>query len=55
VEKDPKLRKEFEQKIESDSTFAKNPEAILQFFMQKVRQNVEPNANRYPVSKLFLL
>jgi len=55
LEKDPKLRKEFEQKIESDSTFAKNPEAILQFFMQKVRQNVEPNANRYPVSKLFLL
>jgi murein tripeptide amidase MpaA len=55
LEKDPKLRKEFEQKIESDSTFANNPEAILQFFMQKVRQNVEPNANRYPVSKLFLL
>ena len=55
LKKDPELRKEFGQKIESDSTFANNPEAILQFFMQKVRQNVEPNANRYPVSKLFLL
>ena len=53
LEKDPQLRKEFEQKMQSDTTFAKNPEAILQFFMQKVRQNVEPDANRYPVSKLF--
>ncbi|MDP3451541.1 MAG: hypothetical protein Q8R90_01180, partial [Bacteroidales bacterium] len=55
MEKDPELRREFEQKRASDPNFANSPEAILQFFMQKVRQNVEPNANRYPISKLFLL
>jgi hypothetical protein len=54
MEKDPELRREFEQKRASDPNFANSPEAILQFFMQKVRQNVEPNANRYPISKLFL-
>ncbi len=53
MEKDPELRREFEQKKISDSAFANNPDAILRYFMQKVRQNVEPNANRYPITKLY--
>lgn len=53
MEKDPELRREFEQKKISDPAFANNPDAILRYFMQKVRQNVEPNANRYPITKLY--
>lgn len=53
MERDPELRREFEQKKVSDPAFANNPDAILRYFMQKVRQNVEPNANRYPITKLY--
>jgi len=51
--KDPALKAEFEQKKASDPAFAKDPNAILQYFMGKVRQNVEPNVNRYPVARLL--
>lgn len=50
---DPQLRKEFEQKKEQDKEFASNPNAILQYFMTKVRANIEQNSNRYPVIKIF--
>ena len=50
---DPKLREEFEQKKASDPAFANDSNAILQFFMAKVRSNVEPNINRYPVCRLM--
>lgn len=51
--KDPALKKEFETKKATDPAFANDPKAILQFFMSKVRENVEPNANRYPVGRLL--
>jgi hypothetical protein len=51
--KDPALKEEFEAKKASDSVFANDPNAILQFFMTKVRKNVEPNANRYPIGRLI--
>lgn len=51
--KDPALKKEFEIKKATDPAFANDPKAILQFFMSKVRENVEPNANRYPVGRLL--
>lgn len=51
--KDPELRKEFELKKQQDKQFASNPDAILQFFMTKVRANIEQDANRYPVIKIF--
>jgi len=51
--KDPALKAEFEKKKASDPAFANDPNAILQFFMSKVRQNVEPNVNRYPVARLL--
>lgn len=50
---DPQLRKEFELKKEQDKEFASNPTAILQYFMTKVRANIEQDANRYPVIKIF--
>ena len=53
LEKDEALRAEFESKKANDPEFASNPNAILQFFMSKVRENVEPNANRYPVGRLM--
>ncbi len=51
--KDPALAKEFELKKQQDPKFASNPNAILQFFMTKVRANVELHANRYPIIKIF--
>ena len=51
--KDPALKAEFEAKKASDPEFAASPQAILQFFMTKVRQNVEPYANMYPVVKQY--
>jgi len=51
--KDPLLKKEFEAKKASDPAFANDPNAILQFFMSKVRKNVEPDVNRYPVGRLM--
>jgi hypothetical protein len=51
--KDPLLKKEFEAKKASDPAFANDPNAILQFFMNKVRKNVEPDVNRYPVGRLM--
>lgn len=53
LEKDAALRAEFESKKANDPEFASNPNAILQFFMTKVRENVEPHANRYPIGRLF--
>jgi hypothetical protein len=50
---DPKLKAEFEEKKRSDPAFAKDPNAILQFFMSKVRKTVELNVNRYPVARLM--
>ncbi|PKP43229.1 MAG: hypothetical protein CVT93_01220 [Bacteroidetes bacterium HGW-Bacteroidetes-10] len=51
--KDPVLKAEFENKKATDPAFAKDPNAILQFLMSKVRKNVEPNVNRYPVARLL--
>jgi murein tripeptide amidase MpaA len=53
LEKDAALRAEFENKKADDPEFASNSNAILQFFMSKVREDVEPNANRYPVCRLM--
>lgn len=53
MEKDPELRRVFEAKKASDSSFASNPQAILQFFMTKLRENVEKNINLYPVGRIF--
>ena len=49
----PALRKTFEDKKASDPAFAKNPQAILQFFMTELRKNVEPEANLYPVGRVI--
>ncbi len=51
--KDSVLKREFETKKATDPAFANDPQAILQFFMTKVRENVEPNVNRYPVGRLL--
>ena len=51
--KDPVLKKEFEDKKASDPAFAKDPNAILQFFMAKVRESVEIGINRYPVGRIM--
>jgi len=51
--KDPVLKAEFEKKLAADPAFANNPQARMQFFMSKVRANVEPNANRYPIGRLL--
>lgn len=51
--KDPALKAAFEQKKRTDPQFASDPNAILQFFMNLVRKNVEPDANLYPVGRII--
>ena len=51
--KDPELKKEFEHKKATDPAFAKDPNAILQFFMTKVRESVELGINRYPIGRIM--
>lgn len=53
LEKDPKLKEEFERKKMEDANFASNPKAILQYFMDIVRSNIEIDANRYPIFRLM--
>lgn len=53
LEQDPQLRQEFERKKQADPAFAADPDAILRFFMAKVRENVEPDANLYPVGRIM--
>ncbi|MDR2234139.1 MAG: hypothetical protein LBE56_13585 [Tannerella sp.] len=49
----PELRSKFEALKASDPAFARNPQAILQFFMTELRRNVEPDANLYPVGRVI--
>jgi hypothetical protein len=49
----PSLRQSFEEKKATDTTFANNPQAILQFFMAELRKNVEPDSNLYPVGRVI--
>ena len=50
---DAGLRQVFENKKATDSQFANDPQAILQFFMTELRKNVEPSNNLYPVGRIF--
>ena len=51
ISKDPGLAREFEQKKASDTTFAKNPEAILNWFYSKSPW-WDTQLNLYPVGRL---
>lgn len=48
---DPALKAEFEARLSSDPKFAADPKARLQFFMDRVRKNVEPEASLYPIAR----
>ena len=50
--KDPGLRKEFEQKKASDTAFAKNPEAIINWFYSKSPW-WDSQLNLYPVGRIL--
>lgn len=50
--KDPVLKQRFTDKKQNDPLFASNPNAILQFFMDELRKNVEPKAGLYPVGRI---
>lgn len=49
---DPKLKAAFEQKLKSDKTFAKDPQARLQWFYQRT-PFYDVNAYVYPVGAVF--
>lgn len=53
LEKDPAIRAEFEMLKATDKKFANDPNAILSFFMKKVRESVEVGVNRYPVGRVL--
>ncbi len=52
LEKDPALRKEFEEKKASDPAFASDPKAILGFFYAKVKKISEQNMEIHPAWRI---
>jgi hypothetical protein len=50
--KDPGLKQEFEQKKIADTTFAKSPQLILNWFYNK-SPYVDNRKGIYPVGKIF--
>jgi murein tripeptide amidase MpaA len=54
MSKDPNLRKEFEQKKASDAAFAKNPEAIINWFYSKSPW-WDSQLNLYPIGRMLTL
>jgi len=52
LEKDIKLKTEFENKMKSDSIFAKNPNMILNWFYSKTPY-WDDRYNVYPIGKVF--
>jgi len=52
LEKDAKLRQEYEQKLQSDAAFAGNPHARLQFFYRR-SPYWDPQMNVYPVGRII--
>jgi murein tripeptide amidase MpaA len=55
MEKDPKLKAEFEHKIESDPQFAANPYARLEFFYDRSPWYDANRVGLYPVGRLLNL
>ena len=55
MEKDPKLKAEFESKIESDTQFAGNPFARLEFFYDHSPWYPANKVGEYPVGRLLKL
>lgn len=53
LQKDPALKAEFEAKKASDPAFAKNPEAILRFFYDRVKKASEQNAEIHPAWRVM--
>jgi hypothetical protein len=52
LSKDPNLRKEFEQKKATDAAFAKNPEAIINWFYSKSPW-WDSQLNLYPIGRML--
>ncbi len=51
MEKDPKLREEFEERLANDAEFAASPDARLNFFYQR-SPYLDPYMNLYPVGRV---
>ena len=51
LEKDPKLREEYEKKLAGDANFASNPRARLQFFYRR-SPYWDQQMNLYPVGRI---
>jgi hypothetical protein len=54
-EKDPKLKEEFEQRVENDAKFAANPYARLEFFYERSPYFAANRVGLYPVGRLTKL
>lgn len=51
--KDPQLKAEFEAKLKEDKEFAKNPQAILNFFYDIVKKRAHQNNELHPVWRVI--
>ena len=55
MDKDPKLKEEFERKIQNDPQFAANPYARLEFFYDHSPWYAANRVGEYPVGRLTKL
>jgi len=53
--KDPPLKAEFEQRIQSDPRFAASPTARLEFFYERSPWFLDNRVGEYPVGRLLSL
>jgi hypothetical protein len=53
--RDPALKAEFEQRIQSDPRFAASPEARLEFFYDRSPWGLANHVGEYPVGRLLSL
>ncbi|HTD56381.1 MAG TPA: hypothetical protein VK670_13415, partial [Silvibacterium sp.] len=55
MEKDPKVKEEFQRKVEADPKFAANPYARLSFFYERSQYYAANRVGEYPVGRLTKL
>lgn len=52
IAKDPKLKEEFDKRLQEDAAFARSPQARLRFFYEKSPYFLNQKVGVYPVSRL---
>jgi len=54
MDKDPKLKEEFEKRVAADAAFARSPQARLRFFYERSPYFVNQKIGVYPVGRILV-